>query len=430
MLNDLSQAELVATERDLANRLATLRRANLSLDLTRGKPSPEQLALSDQVELMTGNDFNTEDGTDARNYGGLSGITEARQLGSQLLGVDASNVIAGGNSSLTLMYQYLLHAWLNGATGPDTAWRHDSGQLKFLCVVPGYDRHFTITESLGFELINVGLTEEGPDMDQIEALVDNDPLIKGIWCVPKYSNPTGHVYSDSIVERMALLAKRAGANFRIMWDNAYAVHDLTSDPPPLLNLMTRCQTVGTEDSAILFASTSKVTRAGSGISFMAASTGNLTSFMRSLGVQTIGPDKINQLRHVRFLKDLGGINKLMQSHAEIVRPKFDRVIKHLHDGLSDTGVGTWTVPQGGYFISFESPPGLAGAIIQLAGEAGVKLTPAGATFPYGRDPNDSNIRLAPTFPTLAEIDQAMPVFVTAVTLAAVRQLLGMAITTP
>ena len=430
MLTDLNQAELAAKERDLANRLATLKRVNLSLDLTRGKPSPEQLALSDQVEFMTGNDFKTEDGADARNYGGLSGIAEARQLGAQLLGVDAGNVIAGGNSSLTLMYQYLLHAWLNGTTGPETAWRHEGEQLKFLCIVPGYDRHFKITESLGFELINIGFTAEGPDMDQIETLVDNDPLIKGIWCVPKYSNPTGHVYSDTVVERMALLAKRAGMNFRIMWDNAYAVHDLTSDPPPLLNLMEQCQAVGTEDSAILFASTSKVTRAGSGISFIAASTCNLVSFRRSLGVQTIGPDKVNQLRHVRFLKNLGGINELMQRHAAIVRPKFDRVVKHLRDGLSANGVGMWTVPQGGYFISFESPPGLASAIVQLAGETGVKLTPAGATFPYGRHPNDSNIRLAPTFPTLAEIDQAMPVFVTAVTLAAVRQQLGMIIKVP
>lgn len=421
MLNDMSRDALIARERTLADRFASLKDTSLALDLTRGKPSPEQLALSDPIDNMVAGDFRADDGTDARNYGGLTGLPEARQLGAELLGVRADNVIAGGNSSLTLMYQYLLHAWLHGPLGPQTAWRHESGSLKFLCVVPGYERHFTIAESLGFELINVGLTADGPDMDRVESLVADDPRIKGIWCVPKHSNPTGHTYSDDVVERFAQLAKRAGPNFRIMWDNAYAVHDLDDNPPVLANVMERCRAAGTADSVILFTSTSKVTRAGSGVSFLAASAANLAPFVTSLGVQTIGPDKLNQLRHVRFLKDAGGIRTLMRRHATIVRPKFERVIQHLADGLTPDGIGSWTTPRGGYFLSFEAPTGLATTIVRLVAEAGVKLTPAGATFPYGRDPHDTNIRLAPTYPTLDEIDQAMPVFIAAVALATVRQ---------
>ena len=421
MLNDMSRDALVARERTLAARYAALKDAGLALDLTRGRPSPEQLTLSDPIEQMVAGDFRADDGTDARNYGGLTGLPEARQLGAELLGVRADDVVAGGNSSLTLMYQYVLHAWLHGPLGPETAWRREPGPLKFLCIVPGYDRHFTIAESLGFELINVGLTPDGPDMDQVESLVADDPHIKGIWCVPKHSNPTGHTYSDDVVERFAQLAKRASPNFRIMWDNAYAVHDLDDDPPVLANVMERCRAAGTADSVILFTSTSKVTRAGAGVAFLAASAANLATFATSLGVQTIGPDKLNQLRHVRFLKDAGGIRALMRRHATIVRPKFDLVLQHLTDGLAVDGTGSWTTPRGGYFLSFEAPAGLATAIVRLSGDAGVKLTPASATFPYGRDPHDTNIRLAPTFPTLAEIDQAMPVFMTAVALAAVRQ---------
>jgi len=421
MLNDTSRDVLLARERALAHRFAYLKDTNLALDLTRGKPSPEQLALSDRIDDMVAGNFRVCDGTDARNYGGLTGVPEARHLGAELLGVRADDVIAGGNSSLTLMYQYLLHAWLHGPLGPQTAWRHESGPLKFLCVVPGYERHFTIVESLGFELINVGLTPDGPDMDRVESLVADDPRIKGIWCVPKHSNPTGHTYSDDVVERFAQLAKRASPNFRIMWDNAYAVHDLDDNPPVLANVMERCRSAGTADSVILFTSTSKMTRAGSGISFLAASAANLAPFITSLSVQTIGPDKLNQLRHVRFLKDSGGIRGHMSRHAAIVRPKFERVIQHLNDSLTPDGIGSWTTPRGGYFLSFEAPAGLATTIVSLVSEAGLKLTPAGATFPYGRDPLDTNIRLAPTYPTLDEIDQAMPVFTTAVTLATVRQ---------
>lgn len=424
MFDGLSHESLVARERALRATFESLKETGLSLDLTRGKPSPEQVALSDGLDEALGGDYRLDDGTDVRNYGGLLGIPEARRLGAELLGVRPGEVIAGGNSSLTFMYQYVAHAWLNGPLGPETAWRREPGPLKFLCVVPGYDRHFTITESLGFELRNVPFGDGGPDMDQVEALVADDPGVKGIWCVPKHSNPTGHVYSDEVVERLAHLARRAGPNFRILWDNAYAVHDFDDPPPALANLMDRCRAAGTGDSAVLFASTSKITRAGAGVSFLAASPANLASFTKHLGVQTIGPDKVNQLRHARFLRDGAGIRAHMRRQAAIVRPKFERVLRHLEEGLAADGLGSWSRPRGGYFLSFEAPDGLAAEIVRLAGEAGVKLTPAGATFPYGRDPRDANVRLAPTYPSLDEIDRAMPVFVTAVALAAVRRRLG------
>ena len=421
MFDGLIRKSLIELERKSSERFALLKQAGLSLDLTRGKPSPEQMALSDPLEAQWSGDYYLADGTDVRNYGGLTGIQKARQLGAELLGVSPSEVIAGGNSSLTLMYQYLLNAWLNGPVGPGTAWRDETGPLKFICLVPGYDRHFTIVENLGFELINVNIEADGPDMSRIEELVTEDPRIKGIWCVPKYSNPTGHVYSDEIVERFAQLGRRAGANFRIMWDNAYAVHDFDEEPPKLTNLMDCCRAAGTADSVVMFTSTSKITRAGAGMSFVAASAANLEAFKAHLSVQTIGPDKINQLRHIQFLKNSAGVRDLMRKHASIVRPKFDRVLHHLQVGLSPHKIATWSTPRGGYFISFNAPLGSATTIVKLAGDAGLKLTPAGATFPGGRDPDDSNIRLAPTYPSLEELDRAMPVFVEAVTLSAVRQ---------
>jgi aspartate/methionine/tyrosine aminotransferase len=421
-LDRLTQDDLLTRERELAERYADLQRTGFQLDLTRGKPSPEQIALSDGLEHAADGNYILSDGTDVRNYGGLDGIPDARRLGATLLGVHEDEVIAGGNGSLTFMYQYLLSALLHGPLGPGTAWRAESNYLKFLCIVPGYDRHFKITEDLGFELINVRMQPDGPDMDEVERLVADDPLIKGIWCVPKYQNPTGYTFSDAVVDRLARLGTRAGPNFRIMWDNAYAVHDLYADPPPLANLMDRCRAKGTTDSVVLFGSTSKITRAGAGISFLAASPVNLGHFKQRLAVQTIGPDKVNQLRHVRFLQDLPGIQAHMHRHAEIVRPKFECVLRYLDQQLK--GIAGWTRPRGGYFLSFDAPEGTATEIIRLAGEAGVKLTPAGSTFPYKRDPNDTNIRLAPTYPSLDEIEKAMPVFITAVQLAAVRQQLA------
>ncbi len=340
-----------------------------------------------------------------------------------MLEVRPEEVIAGGNSSLTLMYLYLLNAWLYGPVGPGSAWR-DSGTVRFLCPVPGYDRHFAILEDLGIEMINVPMLAGGPDMDQVEALVRDDPSVKGLWCVPKYSNPSGQIYVDGTIDRLARLGTTASPHFRIMCDNAYAVHDFDDDPPRLANFMDACRRHGTEDSLVLFGSTSKVTRAGGGISFVAGSATNLDTIWKRLQVLTIGPDKVNQLHHVRFLRNLDGIRAHMRKHAAILQPKFDLVQQSLTDALAGAGMGSWSSPQGGYFVSFDALSGLASTIVRLAGEAGVKLTPAGATFPYGRDPDDANIRLAPTFPEVAELDQAMQVFVVCVQLASVRHRLA------
>ena len=417
----MNDNDLAAQERDLAAEYATHLAAGLQLDLTRGKPSPAQVALSDGLDLALNNRYESA-GVDVRNYGGLDGIGEARQLGAALLGVRKDEVLAGGNASLTLMYQYLSCALHHGALGPDTAWKREPAPLKFLCIVPGFDRHFRITEDLGFEPVIVRMAEDGPDMDEVERLVGADPSIKGIWCVPKYQNPTGYTFSDSVVARFARLGKMAGPSFRIMWDNAYAVHDVYLEPDSLANLMDACREQGTADSVVIFGSTSKITRAGAGISFLAASPDNLKHFKRRLAVQTIGPDKVNQLAHVRFLKNLEGVKAHMRRHAELVRPKFEAVLSHLDDGLA--GLATWTRPRGGYFISLNAPDGVASEAVRLSGAAGVKLTPAGATYPGGHDPNDSNIRLAPTYPGIEELNRAMAVVVTSIKLAAVRRQLA------
>ena len=417
-LDQLDRDHLLARERELDATYQRCRDAGLSLDLTRGKPSPMQLALSDALDTVEGG-LVTTDGTDTRNYGAIDGLPEARALGAALLAVRPEEVIAGGNSSLTLMYLYLLNAWMHGPAGRGTAWRAGGG-ARFLCPVPGYDRHFTILEDLGIEMINVPMTEHGPDMNEVETRVQDDPSVKGIWCVPKYSNPGGQVYSDATVNRLGRLPTVAGPHFRIMCDNAYAVHDLYNDAPRLANVMDACRRHRTEDSLVLFASTSKVTRAGAGISFIASSAANLGQFRKRMQVFTIGPDKVNQLRHVRFLRDLDGIRTHMRKHAAILRPKFELVRQRLSTALDGAGMGSWTSPRGGYFVSFDALPGLAGEIIRLAADAGVRLTPAGATFPYRRDPDDTNIRLAPTYPELAELDQAMQVFVVCVQLASVR----------
>ena len=424
-LDRLTHDELLAQARELNDTYGQFREAGLSLDLTRGKPSSSQLALADTLDTGDAVDsgFIAADGTDTRNYGGLDGLTEARALGAGLLGVRADEVIAGGNSSLTLMYLYLMNAWLYGPAGPGSAWK-DSGTARFLCPVPGYDRHFTILEDLGIEMVNVRMTVDGPDMDQVESLIREDPTIKGMWCVPKYSNPGGETYSVATVERLARLGTFAAPHFRIMCDNAYAVHDLDDTPPELDNVMDACRAQGTDDSLVLFASTSKVTRAGAGISFMAGSPVNLAAFRARLQALTIGPDKVTQLRHVRFLQDADGVRAHMQKHAEILRPKFELVQRRLSGALEGKGMGRWSTPRGGYFVSFDSLPGLAGRIISLAEDAGVKLTPAGATFPYRRDPDNTNIRLAPTFPDLSDLDQAMRVFTVCVELASVTQRLG------
>jgi len=414
----LSKAQLLEQYRQIQAR-------NLNLDLTRGKPATEQLALSDALDGILQGNYRCADGTDARNYGGALGIPEARAFAAEYLDTVPARVMVGGNSSLQLMYQYLMNAHYHGVRGADSSWLREAGetgQIKFLCPSPGYDRHFSVCEALGIKMIPVALTSEGPDMDAVESLVQKDRLIKGIWCVPKYSNPSGEVYSDEVVARMARLGKIAGRHFRIMWDNAYAAHHLTDNPPELANLLTLSETEGTLDNAVVIGSTSKITFAGAGIAFLASSEENIKRFADQQTIATIGPDKVNQLRHVKFLKDMPTLEALMQKHRAILQPKFDLVIRELESGLggktrNGKPLGTWTHPAGGYFVLFDTQAGLADRVVKLTAEAGVKLTPAGSTWPYMKDPANSNIRLAPSFPGLADIEQAMKVFVLCVELA-------------
>jgi len=424
-LNQATPAQLQQWERELAEEYSRIKAQNLNLDLTRGKPSAEQLSLSDALDGILQGNYESDSGVDTRNYGGLDGIPEAKKLGEQIMGVPAANVLAGGNSSLTLMHQAVMAAYFFGLNGPDSAWSKE-GKVKFLCPVPGYDRHFAICEQMGIEMINVPMDSNGPDMDQVEALLKADSSIKGMWCVPKYSNPSGVVYSDATVERIAALGKIASPNFRVFWDNAYAIHDLSSNPPQLANIFNLCEKLGTQDSVLQFASTSKITHAGSGVAFMGASQNNLKGFQKVISFLTIGPDKVNQLRHVRFFAKPGSLQEHMQKHAAIIKPRFESVLKHLNAAFSDNDLGSWETADGGYFISFDTRPGLAKEVVRLAGEAGVKLTPAGATYPYGKDPQDRNIRIAPTVPTVSQVDAAMQVFVLCVKLASVRQALAQA----
>lgn len=395
----------------------------LNLDLTRGKPSTEQLALSDSLDGILAGNYRSEDGTDCRNYGGGLGLPEARALAAEYLGCAPDQTLVAGNSSLQLMYQSLLFNHFFGASSGQS-WQTESRSEKvsFLCPVPGYDRHFAVCEALGINMIPVAMNSDGPDMNQVEDLVQANPLIKGIWCVPKYSNPGGIVYSDNTVARMAKLGKLAGKNFRILWDNAYAVHHLADSPPELANIIACCTDEGTLDSVYVIGSTSKITFAGAGISFLASSKSNISDLVAHLSYVTIGPDKINQLRHVRFLKNLKTIEMHMARHRDILKPRFALVEKHLSEAfagktINGKPVGSWTTPAGGYFVLFDTQPGLASEVVALTGQAGVKLTPAGATWPYGKDPQDTNIRLAPSFPGLGEIDTAMKVFTLCVELA-------------
>lgn len=425
----MSTHDVQAHHQNLLSQYQQIQTKKLNLDLTRGKPATAQLALSDALDGILQGNYACADGTDTRNYGGALGIPEARQFAADYLGAKPSQVLVGGNSSLQLMYQVVTNAHLHGVSGPESAWIKEAGDgqtIKFLCPAPGYDRHFSICENLGIEMIPVPMDENGPDMDQVESLLRADPLIKGIWCVPKYANPNGVVYSDAVVERFAQLGKIAGPNFRIMWDNAYAEHHLVDKPPQLANLLTLSEKYGTLDNAVVIGSTSKITLAGAGISFMASSEANIAGFADQLGIATIGPDKVNQLRHIRFLKDMPTLRELMQAHRAILAPKFDLVLKHLDQGLggkthNGQPMGTWTRPAGGYFILFDTQPGLADKVVKLCAGAGVKLTPAGSTWPYKKDPANSNIRLAPSFPSLSEIDAAMEVFVLCVELATLEQ---------
>ena len=395
----------------------------LSLDMSRGKPSPEQLDLSMGMMDVLGPqaDMTGEDGVDCRNYGDLEGIPECKELLADIMEVNPDNIIIYGNSSLNVMFDFISRSYTHGVMG-STPWCK-LPSVKFLCVVPGYDRHFKITEYFGIEMINVPMLETGPDMDMVEQLVSSDDSIKGIWCVPKYSNPTGNSYDDETVRRFARL-KPAAADFRIYWDNAYTVHHLYDHHQDhLIEILAECKRAGNPDMVYKFASTSKITFSGSGIAACAASLNNLEDIRKQLSIQTIGHDKVNQLRHVRFFKDIHGVVEHMRKHADILRPKFEAVENIFEEELGGLEIGTWTKPNGGYFISFDSLPGCAKEIVARAKKAGVKLTPAGAAFPYGKDPKDKNIRIAPSYPSLQEIEQAARLFTLCVKLVSVKKFL-------
>ncbi len=420
---ELSKKELLALREELEAAYEDVKGKGLKLDMSRGKPSAAQLnmAMDFMEALKSDSDMMTEAGMDARNYGILDGIPEAKRLMAEMIGVKPENVIVCGNASLTIMYDTISRSVTHGVLG-NTPWcRLD--KVKFLCPAPGYDRHFAITEHFGIEMITVPMTPQGPDMDMVEKLVSEDDSIKGIWCVPKYSNPQGYSYSDETVKRFAAL-KPAAKDFRIFWDNAYAVHHLYDDrQDEILEILSECEKAGNPDMVYEFTSTSKVTFAGAGISAVASSEANLNAIRKSMTIQTIGYDKVNQLRHVRYLKNLDGIKEHMKKHAEIMRPKFEAVLEVLSRELSGLGIGQWTNPNGGYFISFDAMEGCAKAIVAKCKEAGVVLTGAGASYPYGKDPKDSNIRIAPSFPTPEEMAMATDLFVLCVKLVSVEKLL-------
>lgn len=420
---DRSKEELLREKSLLEAQYRDFQGKGLKLDMSRGKPSAAQLDLSmgmmDVLDCFT--DLKCEAGIDCRNYGVMDGIPEAKRLLGELIEVPAENIIIYGNSSLNVMFDVVSHAYTHGVMGMTPWCKLD--KVKFLCPVPGYDRHFSITEYFGIEMINVPMTPDGPDMDMVEALVSEDEAIKGIWCVPKYSNPQGYTYSDETVRRFAAL-KPAAKDFRIFWDNAYNVHHLYGEPQDvILELLAECEKAGNPDMVYKFSSTSKISFPGSGVAAISASKANLDDLRTQLTVQTIGHDKLNQLRHVRYFKNIRGIEKQMEKHADIMRPKFEAVLDILERELGALEVGTWTKPHGGYFISFDAMEGCAKAIVAKAKDAGVVMTGAGATYPYKKDPHDSNIRIAPSFPPIDELIQATELFVLCVKLVSVDKLL-------
>ena len=419
-----SYSEMTSSERkaefdSIKAQYEHLKTLNLSLDMSRGKPGADNLDLSNEMLKMpnekTG--FMCKNGVDTRNYGLLDGIIEAKRLFAEILEMPEETVIAGGSSSLSMMFDTIAQGMVKGYG--DKPWIFDENR-KFLCPAPGYDRHFAITEYFGFELITIPVDENGPDMDMVEEYV-KDSSVKGIWCVPKYSNPNGTTYSDEVVRRFANL-KPAAKDFRIMWDNAYVVHDLTDDGDKLLNLYDECLKAGSEDMPILFASTSKITFPGAGVACLAASPGNLSMIKERMKYQVIGPDKINQLRHTLFLPDLEAVKVQMKKHTEILRPKFEAVLNEFDRTLEGLGIAKWTKPKGGYFISLNVMDGCAKRVGQLCKEVGLVLTNVGATYPYGKDPHDSNIRIAPSYPSAEDIGKAAKVLSVAVRYAALEKL--------
>ncbi len=421
--SELTKEELLELEKELAAQYKEMQFRDLKLDMSRGKPSIEQLDLSmGMIDVLSSNaDLRCDDGTDCRNYGVLDGIREAKVLMGDMMEVPADNVIIYGNSSLNVMYDTVSRSYSHGVMGSTPWCKLD--KVKFLCIVPGYDRHFAITEYFGIENVSVPMLENGPDMDMVESLVASDESIKGIWCVPKYSNPTGNSYSNDVVRRFARL-KPAAKDFRIYWDNAYTIHHLYDDNQDyILEILAECKRAGNMDMVYKFASTSKVCFPGSGIAAIAASENNLTDIKKQLKVQTIGYDKVNQLRHLRFFGDIAGMNRHMIKHADSLRPKFERVLEIFERDLGGLEIATWTKPKGGYFISFDTLEGCAKKVVDKCKKAGVVMTPAGATFPGGKDPKNTNIRIAPSFPPIGDLEIAAELLCLCTKLVSVRKLL-------
>jgi aspartate/methionine/tyrosine aminotransferase len=419
---ELSTGELQALKEKLLARYSAFQANKLALDMTRGKPCPEQLDLA--MEMLTGEisrEYRSPGGVDCRNYGGLDGISEAKTLFAGYLEVADDEILVGDSASLKMMHDTIMGALVFGVVDSDQPWGK-LDRLKFLCPSPGYDRHFAVCQYLGIEMLTIAMDAHGPDMDRVEELVAADAAIKGIWCVPKYSNPTGITYSDAVVDRLASMETKAG-DFRIFWDNAYTVHHLSDAHDPLKNILSACKEAGNPDRVFLFGSTSKISFAGSGVAMMAASRRNMEFILHKMQFQTIGPNKLNQLRHVLFFQDAAGIEAHMKKHAAILKPKFDTVLDVLDKELGGSSIAAWSRPNGGYFISIDTLPGCARDVITKAAAAGVKLTPAGATFPYGKDPEDRNIRIAPSFPSAADVKTAMELVAICIQLVSIDKLL-------
>jgi len=415
--------ELRKFKAELEERYREFKAQNITLDMTRGKPCAEQLDLAMGLfDCVDHSHYTAEDGSDCRNYGGLDGIAEAKTLFAELMEVQTDEIIIGGNASLTMMHDAFMRAMVNGVGENGTPWKL-LPKVKFLCPSPGYDRHFFVCQYLGIEMITIEMQADGPDMDRVEAMVAEDESIKGIWCVPKYSNPTGTVYSDAVVDRLAGM-QTAADDFLIFWDNAYAVHHLGDKPAGLRNILTACKKAGHPDRVLIFGSTSKISFASAGIAMMAGSKANMDRARKQISFQTIGPDKLNQLRHVKFFKNMAAIQDHMLKHAAILKPKFDAVQQALEAGLGDKNIASWSTPTGGYFVSVDTMEGCAGQVVQMAADAGVKLTPAGSTFPYMQDPLNRNIRLAPSFPPLDDIRVAMDLVSICIQLVSIDKLLA------
>ena len=418
----LGRQELQAQHELQKANYADLQAKQLKLDLTRGKPAPAQLDLSNALLSLPGDDdYRDGEGTDTRNYGGQHGLPELRAIFGELLGIPVPNLIAGNNSSLELMHDAVVYSMLHGGVDSPRPWK-DEPAVKFLCPVPGYDRHFSITQTLGVEMINIPMRDDGPDVDLIEELVAADPAIKGMWCVPVFSNPTGVTFSWEVVRRLVQM-RTAAPDFRLIWDNAYAVHTLTHDSVRQIDVLGLAAAAGNQNRPLVFASTSKITFAGGGVGFFGGSLANIAWYLQYEGKKLISPDKVNQLRHLRFFKDADGVRLQMQRHQQVLAPKFALVQEILEDRLGESKIASWTDPKGGYFVNFDVWPGTARRTVSLAKDAGIAVTDAGASFPYRKDPEDKNIRLAPTFPSLPELGEAVDGLATCALLAATESLL-------